>query len=60
MVAILMSDDTEDEIIIIGDPLDPAEFAESATISQQDIDDAIDFWDETATDLFVGALEWNA
>lgn len=57
-----MSDDTtiEDEIMLVGDPLTPEQVARQTKITQQDIDDAIDLWDEIADDLFVGALEWNA
>lgn len=53
-----MSEDTDP--VIIGEPLTPEDMADMLTISQQDIDDAIIWWDEIADDLFVGALEWNA
>lgn len=55
-----MSDDTGDEIMLVGDPLTPEQVARLIVVSQQVIDDAIDLWDEVADDLFVGVLEWNA
>ena len=58
-----MSDDAQqedDNMVIIGDPIDPDEFQVSLIVTPQSIDDAIDWWDERADDLFIGALEWNA
>jgi len=51
---------SDDDIILKGEPLSEDEIADLITISQDDIDDAIDWWDEIADDMFVGALEWNA
>jgi hypothetical protein len=50
-----MSDDAQ-EPIIIGEPLEPDEMQDSLTITQQDLDDAVIWWDTVANDLFVGAL----
>ena len=53
-----MSDDTEDTSpIIIGDPLTPEEMSVRLSITAQDLDDAVDWWDSVASDLFVGVLE---
>ncbi len=54
-----MSDDLQqdDAPVIIGDPLDPDEMDEQLTISQQDLDSAVGWWDIVATPLFVGVLE---
>jgi hypothetical protein len=58
-----MSDDAQeqdDSPVIIGDPIDPDEFQVSLVVTSQSIDDSIDWWDERADDLYIGALEWNA
>lgn len=58
-----MSDDAQqedDNLVIIGDPIDPDEFQVSLTVTPDSITDAIDWWDERAGDLYIGALEWNA
>jgi len=57
-----MSDDaqqpTEDTSpVIIGDPLEPDEMDEQLTVSQADIESAIDWFDIVATPMFVGILE---
>lgn len=54
-----MSDDTEQDEspVIIGDPLEADEMDEQLTISQADIESAVDWWDVVATDMFVGILE---
>jgi len=56
----MMSDDAQDEIMLVGDPLTLEQVARQIEITQQVIDDAIDLWDEISDDLFIGALEWNA
>lgn len=50
-----MSDDTQGPIIR-GEPLEPDEMQESLTITPQDLEDAVDWWNSVANDLFVGAL----
>ena len=53
-----MSDDIKDDApALIGDPLAPDEMDEQLSISQQDLDSAVDWWDVVASDLFVGILE---
>ena len=53
-----MSDDIEDDSpVLIGDPLAPQEMDEQLTISQQDLDSAVDWWDIVASPMFVGILE---
>ena len=53
-----MSDDIEDTSpMLIGDPLTPDEMDEQLTISQQDLEDAVDWWDIVASPMFVGILE---
>ena len=55
-----MSDDPQpqdDSPMLIGDPLEADEMDEQLTISQEDIDSAVDWWDVVATPLFVGILE---
>jgi hypothetical protein len=49
-----------DEQVIIGDPIEPDEFSENLTVSAQDVEDAIEWWDDQAGTIFIGALEWNA
>jgi hypothetical protein len=52
-----MSDDTQDDTpVLIGDPLEPDEMTEQLTVSQQDMEDAVDYWNSVASDLFFGAL----
>jgi len=51
---------SDDDIMLEGEPLTPEEIADLTQITDEDIDDAIDWWNEIAADLYVGALEWNA
>ena len=52
-----MSDDVNDPVIV-GSPLEADSM--DIDIDAIDINDAIDLWDEMASPLFFGALEWNA
>lgn len=53
-----MSDEQQqdDSPLLIGEPLEADEMDEQLSITQEDIDSAIDWWDIVATDLFVGIL----
>jgi len=46
-----------DDLIIIGEPLSQDEIEASIAITPDDIEGAIDWWDSSASDLFIGALE---
>lgn len=53
-----MSDDTKDDSpILIGEPVDAEDMTAQLNVTAQDMDDAVRWWDERASDLFVGVLE---
>ncbi len=53
-----MSDGIEDDSpVLVGDPVEADDMTAQLTVTAQDIDDAIRWWDSVASPLFVGALE---
>ena len=50
-----MSDDTQ--LPSFGEPMPLDDLLDLAQVDQTDIDSAVDWWDENASELFFGALE---
>jgi hypothetical protein len=46
-----------DSIVDFGEPLDEADLADFLDFGDNDIDNALDWWNENASELFVGVLD---